>query len=209
MPDSSAASSSLLMPKVYARGQCAVFWRTGEAWGGLSNMAPGYPLRLGGQSVATTEALYQACRYPHRPDIQAEILAQASPIAAKMKSRHHHAASRADWDVVRVPVMAWCLRLKLAQHWHSFGDLLLSTGHRPIVEYSSKDNFWGALAVGPEYLHGANVLGCLLAALRERLREPDSATLRVVTPPGIADFRLLGEEIGAHCEEGTQWSLGL
>lgn len=201
--------TALLDSKVYDRRQCAVFYRTAEALGGLSNMAAGYPLRVAGVTILTSEALYQACRYPHRPDIQADILVQASPMAAKMKSKRHSGVSRPDWNSARFPIMAWCLRVKLAQHCDTFGNLLLATGRRPIVEASYKDRLWGAVAVGPERLEGANVLGCFLTALRDRLRGPDARSLRVVPPPGLTDFRLLENEIDTLSVEGAQWSLGL
>lgn len=188
--------AGLLELKVYQRHSCAVFYRTADLFGGLSNMASGYPLTVDGVPILTTEALYQACRYPHHPAIQREILAQASPIAAKMKSKHYYPLSRPDWEVVRVPVMAWCLRLKLAQHWEPMSQLLLATGRRPIVEASFRDQFWGAVSMDTERLVGANVLGCLLGALRDRVRQGAMGELRVVTPPGIPDLCLLGQRIG-------------
>jgi ribA/ribD-fused uncharacterized protein len=190
--------TGLLDFKTYRRRECAVFHKTTDTFGGLSNMASGYPLQVVGMSVQTTEALYQACRYPHHPDIQQLILAQSSPIAAKMKSKHYAALTRPDWDVARVPIMAWCVRLKLAQHWETFGGLLLATGRRPIVEASFRDQFWGAISLDAEYLQGANVMGCLLTALRERLRAGDSHTLRSVPSPGPAGLYLCGREVGAY-----------
>jgi type I restriction enzyme S subunit len=50
-------------------------------------MAAGFPLVVNDIAIRTSEALYQACRFPHRPDVQHEIIAQASPLVAKMKSR--------------------------------------------------------------------------------------------------------------------------
>src|SRR6266566_7792794 len=120
----------------YRRDECAVFLRTTERYGGLSNMAGGYPLSIYGIRVLTSEALYQACRFPHLPDVQKLIIGQASPMTAKMKSKPYRKDSRSDWDAVRVNIMRWCLRVKLIQHWEKFGDLLLSTGDHPIFEES-------------------------------------------------------------------------
>ena len=53
--------------------------------------------------------------------------------------------------------MRWCLRVKLAENWRSFGDLLLATGDRPIVEESKKDTFWGARPREDGALVGQNV----------------------------------------------------
>jgi len=46
-------------------------------------------------------------------------------MTAKMVSKPHRKDSRSDWDEVRVQIMRWCLRVKLAQHWETFGELLL------------------------------------------------------------------------------------
>jgi ribA/ribD-fused uncharacterized protein len=182
--------------RTYNRQDCAVFRKTAEEFGGLSNMAGSYPLRVNGVHILTSEALYQACRFPHLPDVQRLIIAQRSPMTAKMKSKPYRKDSRSDWDAVRVGIMRWCLRVKLAQNWERFGSLLLSTGERPIVEDSRKDDFWGAKPVDEEALIGTNVLGRLLMELRELLRGSDADSLRVVSPPPLPGFVLLGREIG-------------
>ena len=90
--------------------------------------------------------------------------------------------------------MKWRLRLKLAQHWQSFGSLLLSTDNLPIVEDSRKDDYWGAKPVTTDTLSGQNVLGRLLMELREKLKEkPES--LKIVEPVPIEDFLLLARPI--------------
>ena len=181
--------------RTYKRQESVVFFKTAEAFGGLSNMAPGFPLRVNGIDILTSEALYQACRFPHLADVQRLIIDQKSPMTAKMKSKPYRSRSREDWDAVRVRVMRWCLRVKLAQNWSKFRDLLLATGDRPIVEESKKDEFWAAKARDEETLAGANVLGRLLMELRQDLRGAASESLRRVEPPGIRDFRLFDEPI--------------
>ena len=54
----------------YERQGSVVFCKTNEEFGGLSNMAPGFTLRVNGIDILTSEALYQACRFPHLPDVQ-------------------------------------------------------------------------------------------------------------------------------------------
>src|SRR5262249_15310477 len=111
----------------YQRGDCVVFCKTKEAFGGLSNMAAGDPLDVNGLDILTSEALYQACRFPQRPDVQKMILAERSPMGAKMRSKPYRTEhTRRDWEQVNVVIMHWCLRVKLAQNWKTFGDLLLS-----------------------------------------------------------------------------------
>ncbi|MGF6633871.1 NADAR family protein [Paraburkholderia sp. MM6662-R1] len=178
----------------YSRHESVVFRKTNEEYGGLSNMAPNFPLLVAGVRIRTSEALYQACRFPHLPEVQRLILEQTSPMTAKMKSKPYRPQSREDWDAINFKVMRWCLRVKLAEHWEAFGDLLLATGQRDIVEESSKDAYWGALHIGNGVYRGENVLGRLLMRLRERLtKEPEA--LRTVEPLPIPQFLLLGKSI--------------
>ncbi len=191
----SALNGICLDQQAYHRQDCVVFWKTKEQWGGLSNMVSGYPLVVNGVRCFTSEALYQACRFPHLPDIQQEILTQKSPMSAKMKSKPHRTNSRPDWEAVRVPIMAWCLQVKLAQHWDRFAALLHATGDRPIVEQSRRDVFWGAKVVDDETLVGANILGQLLMQLRSQLQESEAEALWVVLPPQVSEFLLYGQKI--------------
>jgi ribA/ribD-fused uncharacterized protein len=179
----------------YNRSESAVFLKTAELFGGLSNMAGGYPLSINGIRILTTEALYQACRFPHLPEVQKLIIGQNSPMTAKMKSKPYRKEARPDWDEIRVAIMSWCLHIKLAQNWEKFSTLLLSTGNRPIVEESYRDQFWGAKPVDTEKLIGMNVLGQLLVELREQLKEADITTLWTVAPPNIPQFLLVNRTI--------------
>jgi len=182
--------------RTYSRGECISFRKTDERFGGLSNMAPGFPLEVNGVRIRTAEALYQACRFPHLPKVQRLIIDEGSPMTAKMKSKPYRKDSRPDWDAVRVRVMRWCLRVKLAQNWEKFGNLLLATGDRAIVEDSRKDDFWGAKPADDGMLIGENVLGRLLMELREQLRGPDCESLKTVSLPSIQNFLFYAEPIG-------------
>jgi ribA/ribD-fused uncharacterized protein len=181
----------------YSRQDCVVFHKTKEAFGGLSNMAAGFPLKVEGVSIRTSEALYQACRFPHNPELQHLIIGERSPMAAKMRGKPFRGETRADWDEVRVAVMRWCLRVKLLQNWATFSNLLAETGDRPIVEQSRKDRFWGAVPIDSDALEGQNVLGRLLMELRELSASSASASeMSPLRPIGIPDFSLLGRPIG-------------
>ncbi|MGY8531799.1 NADAR family protein [Paracidovorax citrulli] len=183
--------------RTYVRSEAVVVYKTKEDFGGLSNMASGYPLHINGVRILTTEALYQACRFPHMPEVQREIIGQHSPMTAKMKSKPHRKDSRPDWNDVRYKVMRWCLRVKLAQNYEEFGRLLLATRDRPIVEQSRKDDYWGAKLADEagDTLIGQNVLGRLLMELREKLKDDTDGVLKTVSPLGIPDFLLLGKPI--------------
>lgn len=184
--------------RTYQQSECVIFLHTKQRFGGLSNMCAGYPLRINEVDIRTAEALYQACRFPSYEVIQSEIIAQRSPISAKMKARKHHFFTRSDWNSVRLKVMRWTLRVKLAQNWDKFSTLLLLTGDKPIVEESSRgDKYWGAIRqqAGGTVLVGTNALGRLLMELRQELREKGE-TMKIVAPPvGLENFLFLGKAI--------------
>src|SRR5260370_5898718 len=158
-------------------------------------MAPSFPLEVNGVPIRTSEAQYQACRFPHFRDIQRMIIEGISPMTAKMKSKPYRDRSRPDWEAVRARVMRWCLRVKLAQNWQSFGALLIETDGLPIVDESRKDDFWGAIPSADGQLVGRNVLGRLLMELRELLRGPDAESLRRVEPPHVPRCLLYGQPV--------------
>lgn len=178
----------------YERDQVVSFRKTTEDFGGLSNMAPGYPIKILGYKIRTSEALYQACRFPHLPHVQRMIIEETSPMTAKMRSKPYRDDSRPDWEEVRVKVMRWCLRAKLLHNWATFSRLLLATGDRPIVEDSRKDDYWGAKVGEDNLLAGRNVLGRLLMELREIARSHPER-LEHLLPLDIPDFFILGEQI--------------
>ncbi|MCP4407270.1 MAG: DUF1768 domain-containing protein [Gammaproteobacteria bacterium] len=186
-----------LNSKLFKRSDCAVFFKVKDEYGGMSNMAGGFPLVINGIRVPSSEALYQACRFPEYPEVQQEIISQKSPLAAKMKTRpHRRNRTRLDWFKIDVSVMRWCLRIKLCLNQKIFGDLLLSTGNRVIVEQSWKDARWGAISEsesGP-YLIGYNTLGLLLMELREEYRK-NTKIAEKVQPPNIKNFKLLDQKV--------------
>lgn len=198
-------ASAIVRPEYYApspqtreylAAQSIVFLKTKEAFGGLSNMAAGYPLQMNGIAIRSSEALYQACRFPHLPEVQQRIISQTSPMTAKMVSKPFRAQSRADWEQIKVNVMRWCLRVKLAQNRKTFGTLLLETGDLAIVEKSFKDSYWGAKpSTDGSVLIGMNVLGRLLMELREELRSGAFDQREFIQPLKVVDFCLYGQWI--------------
>jgi ribA/ribD-fused uncharacterized protein len=174
---------------------CA-FRKTAEEFGGLSNMCGGFPLKINGIEILTSEALYQACRFPENPEIQEIILKEKSPITAKMKSKPHRHLTRKDWDSKRATIMYWCLQVKLAQNFIKFGSLLETTYGKDIVEESSKDAYWGAIKSkeNETLLVGTNALGRLLMQLRKNYFE-NKYDLLLVNPPEVSNFYLLDKKI--------------
>lgn len=182
---------------VYHKENSCIFKKNNEEFGGLSNMATGFPLRVNGVEIKTTEALYQACRFPHLPEIQQKIIEQKSPMTVKMISNSNKKKSREDWDNIRLKVMKWCINIKLAQNFVSFGAVLHETGLKNIVENSAKDNFWGAIPNEEGTIFtGKNALGRLLMDLRQEFYGKDTFSLLYVEPPQIENFLFYNEPIG-------------
>lgn len=183
--------------RTYDYSDSCIFRKTKEIYGGLSNMASGFPIRINNKSILTSEALYQACRFPHLRSVQEKIIAERSPMTAKMVSKPFRSDSRLDWDNVRVDVMYWCLRVKLAQNFEKFGQLLETTYDKPIVEDSSKDAFWGAIHDKDNHtkLKGVNALGRLLMKLRQEYNSEKRFDLLLVEPLNISNFFLFDEQI--------------
>lgn len=182
--------------RVYNADECVSFRKTNEVYGGLSNMASGYPIYINDCLIFSSEALYQALRFPHLPEVQKEIIAQKSPMTAKMISKPHRANSREDWKKSRINIMRWVLAVKLAQNYQTFSELLLSTGERDIVESSRKDAYWGAILNSTGQYEGTNALGRLLMELRVKIKSEPSSSLKSVNALTLPNFHLLGREIG-------------
>ena len=180
--------------RTYIRDESIIFHKTKESFGALSNMSAGFPIIVNERRIYTSEALYQACRFPSNPSLQDLIISQTSPMTAKMRSKPYRHETRPDWLKVRVRIMRWCLQAKLIQNYSIFSQILLDTGEKPIVEYSSKDNFWGAIPQSDTTLVGANVLGRLLMDLRLQLKQ-NLFSADCLPPPDVKNFLLLNMPI--------------
>ncbi|WP_028869498.1 NADAR family protein [Psychromonas arctica] len=175
--------------------QVAAFKRTKEKWGELSNMAGGFPVVVNGIQIKSVEALYQACRFPDMPEVQERILQQSSPMTAKMVGKPFREHTRKDWDDVRIKIMKWALRVKLAQNWERFSSVLIESSNMPIVELSNKDDFWGAKPTEEGIYVGVNALGRLLMQLREQINNNEKSNFMNVLPLDINNFNLYGNPI--------------
>lgn len=179
----------------YKQHESAVFRKTTAQWGGLSNMAKGYPLKVNKTEIQSSEILYQAMRFTGHPEVQAEILSQKNPMRAKFIARENISLTRQEWDKERIKFMKWVTSLKLCQNWDTFSSLLLSTEGKVIVEYSSNDTFWGAKKIDYNTYSGTNALGRILMFFREACQQYGQEAFRFVPPLSLNDFYLLGEPI--------------
>lgn len=156
--------------------KCAVFCRSRDQYGNLSNMTRAFPLTVNGTGFQGPEGLYQALKFPDSTALQVEIGAERSGMEAK-RTAYAHRGFRPDWDDIKMKAMAFTLATKLAQHPETFATALKESGQKPIVERSTRDAWWGAKPQGAE-LVGANVLGRLLTKLRNVLNEEQGDAVR-------------------------------
>ena len=160
----------------YERKKSCGFRFTDAAWGELSNFFPlAVPIAAGPWAFATSEHLYQACKFPARPNIQQRIAEAPTARNAAAIGRTPGLGIDPGWNAQRVDVMRWVLRLKREANAAQIDALLAATGERPIVEVSTRDPWWGARPVADRY-EGNNVLGRLWMELRQQLREDDPAS---------------------------------
>lgn len=157
------------------------FRSTKDKFGSLSNMAGGFPIRVGSYTVRTSEALYQALKFPNRIEIQEKIVSMRSPIFAKRISRKHQNETRQDWDKIRFKVMKLCIELKLIQNYYKFSTVLISTKDKNIVEYSNKDKIWGASSENDQFI-GVNAQGRLLMEIREKVKKYSQQDYQIDLP---------------------------
>lgn len=149
-----------LSPRRYRRSEVAAFCRVRDDWGQFSNFAR-CELTVDGRTWRSSEALYQALRFPGLPELQRRIFQAPDPFAVKQIAKEHYASSRDDWMAgARLSAMAWTLGVK-ARQWAPFSRQLLASVGQPIVEVSRIDGFWGARP-DAEILFGVNALGQLL-----------------------------------------------
>ena len=161
--------------RVYIKEQACAFRFTKAAWGAFSNFQPlAVPIVAGPWSFGTSEAAYQACKFPAHPDVQQRIAQAPTARQAAAIGRTPGLGIDPCWNAQRVHVMRWVLRLKREANAAEIDADLAATGDRPIVEVSTRDPWWGANPVANRY-EGHNVLGRLWMELRQQLRQDDPA----------------------------------
>ena len=185
-----------LQPKDWRPSQCAVFFRSREQHGDLSNMTFGFPLNINGLKFQGPEGLYQALKFPEHPKIQRQIASRKSGMEAKQTAYQHHNRTTSNWDNIKLDAMTLTLAVKLAQHPGKFGAALKNTAQRPIVEKSSRDTWWGAKPLQNGNLKGANALGQLLTILRDlHQADPETAAQKMMEQAALEKLTLNGQPI--------------
>ena len=130
--------------RIYIKEQACGFRFTAAAWGAFSNFQPlAVPIVAGPWSFGSSEAAYQACKFPACPDIQQRIAEAPTPREAAAIGRTPGLGIDPGWNAQRVDVMRWVLRMKREANLDEIDALLAATGERPIVEISTGDPWWG------------------------------------------------------------------
>ncbi len=155
----------MIEERKYIKSEVISFFKTDEKFGVLSNMKGKQEILVNDIWFSSSEAIYQALKYPNYKNIQQKIAFEKSPILAKKISISNKQFIRKDWYEVRNNIMRLCIRIRLLQS-QEFYDVLLSTSDKTIVEISRKDTYWGSTISDNNYLNGKNVLGRLLMELR-------------------------------------------
>ncbi|KAH9830119.1 uncharacterized protein C8Q71DRAFT_727638 [Rhodofomes roseus] len=154
-------------PAVPDPGQTSriLFYHRDEPYYEFTNFAP-YAINWDGHTYPTAEHLFQAHKFMStRADLAERIRRLHSSRAALEEAGRLRRLQRTDWFDVNIGVMDAVLEAKFTQHL-KLRDLLLSTGHRELVEDSPVDSFWG----WGNDCKGRNELGKALMRLRDKLR---------------------------------------
>jgi ribA/ribD-fused uncharacterized protein len=160
-----------------ARDEVASFCKTADPLGGLAMMSRDHPYEDQGLKWKSSEAHFQAAKFPHNPDLQEQIRLAENGFEAKKIAWAHKDEVRPDWRDINAQMLAYVNTRKMDGS-QSFRDQLASTEGRDIVELSVKDDFFGAKPVGDK-LVGRDLLGHVLTQLRDGARMDE-------LPPGTS-----------------------
>lgn len=178
----------------YDPAKCAVFFRSRERHGAWSNMSGGFQITVNGAVWNSSEALYQACRYPDNDKAQINIFESSNGFGAKIAAKQHFSDTRPDWDEVRELIMEWVVRLKIEQYGEAMRREMEDTEGKPIVERSGKDNFWGAMPHDGGKLRGYNRIGILCTRLRDEFMQNQWVPAYFLTRR-IPNLKLFGQMV--------------
>lgn len=151
------------------------FTKSNLPFGWMGNMS-NFRIIYKGIEWKSTEALFQAMRFPENSPIREEIRLASNGFTAKLVAK----ANR-DWMSV-IPTseedlanMRLCIKLKIEQH-SELKEILLGSGEIPIYEDvtargpKNSNLFWGAMKLPDGTWEGTNILGNMWMELRTELK---------------------------------------
>ena len=140
------------------------FYKVTDPFGCFSNFAP-YPIEMDGKVWPTSEHYFQGQKFAGTK-FEEEIRLIKSPMIAARMGRDRSKPLRADWESVKDEIMRQAVLAKFTQH-ADIRETLLATGDALLVEHTKNDSYWG----DGEHGQGRNMLGQILASVREELRK--------------------------------------
>ncbi len=140
-----------------------IFCKLNEPYGEFSNFYPS-SMTIDGKKYKTVEHYYQSMKFKDT-EFEDIVRTQLSPMKCKKMAYDPPGAKFfiGNWDDIKIDVMHKALQHKFKIS--TFKNLLLSTESVNIVEFSTKDYFWGRSEDG----YGSNVLGELLMIVRDEI----------------------------------------
>ncbi|MDZ7961546.1 MAG: NADAR family protein [Aulosira sp. DedQUE10] len=146
------------------------FYTVREQYGCFSNFSP-HGFELDGLYWPTSEHYFQAQKFVGTLHVEQIRLVKNPKDAARM-GRERNRPLRQDWEQVKDDIMRKAVLRKFETH-ADIREILLSTGHKEIVENSPIDFYWGCGSDGS----GKNMLGLILMEVRETLLSSHSAQM--------------------------------
>lgn len=123
----------------------------------LSNQSKGFPVMVNGVRVETVEHLYHALKFTDL-ESQKEILSRKTPSACKRIPSVLSGKVRKDWEIIKLDVMRYCLRVKLVWNSVKFGQILKSLDGCEIVCEDDESLGMLLMELRDEYLKGDHSL---------------------------------------------------
>ena len=140
------------------------FYDLDAPYGEFSNFYAA-PIELDGYIWPTSEHYFQAQKFISHEKHYKHILRLDTPREVFNYAQAHRHLVRSDWEDVKDDVMYKACKAKFTQY-DELKQLLLSTGHRTLVEHTKNDSYWGDGGDGT----GRNQLGITLTHVRHNLR---------------------------------------
>jgi ribA/ribD-fused uncharacterized protein len=140
------------------------FYDLHAPYGEFGNFYPA-PIELDGYVWPTNEYYFQAQKFILHEKIYHHIRHLATPREVFEYAQIHKHLVRPDWGEVKDHVMLKACMAKFDQH-PKLRELLLSTGHRTLVEHTANDTYWADGGDGS----GRNQLGITLMKVRHHFQ---------------------------------------
>lgn len=172
----------------YPASECAVFCKTNEEWGILSNMAS-TPINIEGIEFKSAEHIFQMMKFNEAEYVEKiwkgvtanNKVSQNIKMTAKSYEPEHR---RADWGSMIVDALKFAMQKKYEQCEPFRIELERSKGLYIIEKQANPKkpaDTWSAKLVGDEWI-GSNLTGRLLMELR------DNGSLEYKLPNDALDF---------------------